>query len=94
MSSPEKVNSILNSFLSSKGYLTSCREYSVISQWKDIVGESVAAISYCENVDNGILYVKVSSSAWRQELCFLKKDILRKIDSHTDCHSIKDIVFL
>ena len=94
MPSPEKLNSILNSFLSSKGYLSSCREYTVISQWKEIVGESVAAISFCENVDNGILYVKVSSAAWRQELSFLKKDIIRKIDSHTDCHSITDIVFL
>lgn len=94
MSSPEKLYSILNSFLSSKGYLASCREYSVISQWKEIVGESVAAISSCENVDNGILYVKVSSSAWRQELSFLKKDILHKIGSHTDCRSITDIVFL
>ena len=94
MSSPEKLNSILTSFLSSKGYLSSCREYSVISQWKEIVGESVAAVSSCENVENGILYVKVSSSAWRQELSFLKRDILKKINMQTDCHSITDIVFL
>ena len=94
MSSPEKLNSILNSFLSSKGYLSSCREFSVISRWKEIVGDSVASVSYCDNVENGILYVKVSSAAWRQELSFLKKNILLKISSSTECCSITDIVFL
>jgi predicted nucleic acid-binding Zn ribbon protein len=94
MAFPEKLNSILNSFLSSKGYLSSCKEFSVITQWKEIVGESVASVSYCENVENGILYVKVSSASWRQELSFLKRDILSKIGAVTDCHSITDIVFL
>ena len=94
MSSPEKLNSILNTFLSSKGYLSSCKELSVISHWKEIVGDSVAAVSYCKNVENGILYVKVSSSSWRQELSFLEKDILSKIGTSTDCHTITDIVFL
>ena len=94
MSSPEKLNSILNSFLSSKGYLSSCKEYSVVSRWEEIVGISVASVSHCEGVENGILYVKVTSSAWRQELSFLKKDILSKIRISTDCKSITDIVFL
>lgn len=94
MSSPEKLNSILNSFLSSKGYLSSCKEYSVLTRWEEIVGSSVASVSYCENVDNGILYVKVTSAAWRQELSFLKKNILSKIILSTDCSSITDIVFL
>lgn len=94
MSSPEKLNSILNTFLSSKGYLSSCKEYSVISHWKEIVGDSVAAVSYCENVENGILYVRVLSSSWRQELSFLKKDIISKIGTFTDCHTITEIVFL
>jgi predicted nucleic acid-binding Zn ribbon protein len=94
MSSPEKLNSILNYFLSARGYLSYCKENSVVDHWSEIVGESLSAVTRCENVEDGILYVKVQSAAWRQELSFLKKEILSRIPPITNCHSITDIVFL
>ena len=94
MSSPEKLSSVLSTYLSSRGYLSSCREYDVINHWKDIVGDSVASVSFCEGVENGVLYVKVKTSSWRQELSFVKNEILHKIVIKTDCKSIKEIVFV
>lgn len=94
MSIPEKINSVLTSYLSKRGYLSAFKEYSVISRWKYIVGEDIASISNCVGVENNILYVTVRSSSWRQEISFLKKDILIKIKNLSDCTSINDIVFL
>ena len=94
MSSPEKISSVLSSFLSSKGYLSFCKENSVISHWNEIVGDSISAVTSCETVENGILYVKVSSASWRHELSYLKSEILNKISIVTDCRSISDIIFL
>lgn len=94
MSSPEKIGNILENYLSERGYLSVCKEYNVISKWKDIVGEKIASITKCVNVENGVLYVSVESSAWRQELSFLKNDILSKIEEKTKCQSIKNIIFL
>ncbi|MCX7725361.1 MAG: DUF721 domain-containing protein [Chitinispirillaceae bacterium] len=94
MASPEKIGNILENYLSERGYLSICKEYNVVSMWKDIVGDKIASISKCVNVEDGILYVSVESSAWRLELSFLKKEILSKIKEKTNCQSIKDIVFL
>ena len=65
--STEKLDSILGDILSNR-YLNVCKEYDVISQWKDIVGE-ISEVTVCNRVENGVLYVQVSSSAWRQNWC-------------------------
>lgn len=90
---PKKIDSILGDILSNRGYSTVCKEYDVISQWKNIVGEKISDVTVCNRVENGVLYVQVSSSAWRQELVYLKVKILQQIKENTNCISIKDIVF-
>lgn len=94
MSFPEKINNILFEYLSKRGYSSSIKEYDVISNWKDIVGKNISSVSNCLYVDNKILYVSVTSSSWRQEIIFLKKDILKKIRDIKQCTSIHDIIFL
>lgn len=89
---PEKIDSILGSFLQERGYLSICKEYDVISQWKEIVGEKVARVTQCEKVENGVLYVRVTSSVWRNEIVYCKKFILNSIQKNTGCTTIKDIV--
>jgi predicted nucleic acid-binding Zn ribbon protein len=90
---PKKIDSILGNILSNRGYLNVCKEFDVISQWKDIVGDKVSEVTVCNRVENGVLYVQVSSSVWRQELVYLKINIMKKIKENTNCTSIKDIVF-
>lgn len=90
---PKKIDSIVGDILSKRGYLNICKEYDVIAQWKDIVGEKISEVTICSRVENGVLYVQVNSSAWRQELVYLKAKILHQIKENTNCISIKDIVF-
>lgn len=89
---PEKIDSILDGILQERGYRSIVKEYDVISQWKIIVGDKVASVTQCDRIENGILYVRVMSSSWRQEIVYLKKVILKKIVDNTDCRSIKDII--
>ena len=93
MSSPEQLSVILNSFLSKKGYLSSCKELDVIYRWKNIVGDTIYSVSKCNNIEDGILYVKIDNASWRQELSFIKNEILKKIYFETRCKSIRDIIF-
>ena len=90
---PQKLGDILRSVLSERGYLKQCLEAEIISQWPDIVGEKIADVTECTDVRNGIMYVKVSSSSWRNEISFLKKEIMDKIKKETRCKTIKDIIF-
>jgi len=90
---PEKIDSILTKVLSQKGYLNACREADVVSKWSLIVGEHFASHAQCTRVDNGVLFVKVPSSSWRNEISFLKDTILKAIKEKTDCRSIHNVVF-
>jgi len=94
MSSLENISTILNSFLSKKGYLSFCIENDILKKWNEIVGEEVSSISLCDHIENNTLYVRVLSSSWRNEIQFFKDDILCKINNEYNCKSIKDIVFI
>ncbi len=90
---PQKVGEIVRTVLSGRGYLRQCLEAEVISNWPDIVGERIADVTECTDVKKGVIYVKVSSSSWRNEISFLKKEIIDKIKKETRCKTIKDIAF-
>ncbi len=48
-------------------------------RWKEIVGDRVAQRTRVGKIYKRVLLVKVASSAWCQELSFLKPDLLRKL---------------
>ena len=49
---PEKIDSILSDILSERGYLTICKEYDVVSRWKEVVGERISSVTECIRVEN------------------------------------------
>lgn len=92
-STPQKMDQIMDAVLSSRGYLNICRESQVREKWREIVGERIAQVSECQGVENGVLYVRIPSAAWRQEVSFLRERILMAIRTQTQCETVTDIVF-
>jgi len=90
---PQRIGQIMEEVLSEKGYLTFCKEYGILSKWPSIVDKKFAEASICERVENGIVYVKVSSAPWRQEAVYRKETLLKRIQKEFECPTIKDIVF-
>jgi predicted nucleic acid-binding Zn ribbon protein len=90
---PQPIAPLLESVLKTHGYLSVCREHEVMHKWSSIVGERVAAVSRCTGVKEGVLFVHVRSAPWRQEISFMKGEILERIRAQTRCTSIVDIVF-
>jgi predicted nucleic acid-binding Zn ribbon protein len=90
---PQKIGAILEEVLSQKGYLGSCREYAVLHKWPTIVDPAFAAVTKCEKIENGVLYVKVQTAPWRQDAAYMKEKIVMKIQKELGCPTIKDIVF-
>jgi hypothetical protein len=89
----QPIGTILEEVLSKQGYLTVCKEYAIVHKWPSIVPANLAKVSVCERIENGILYVKVSTAPWRQEALYLKERILQRIQKEEGCPTIKDIVF-
>jgi predicted nucleic acid-binding Zn ribbon protein len=90
---PEKIGTIVDALLRERGYLVQCKELGVVRAWASLVGPRLSEITECTRAEQGILFVRVSSAAWRQEISFMKDLLLTKIRMETGCTTIKDIVF-
>ena len=90
---PQRIDSLLEEVLSEKGYLTVCKEFGILNKWPAIVGEKIARVTNCERVENGIVYVKVASAPWRQEIAYCKELLLKRIKTEFNCPTIQDIIF-
>jgi predicted nucleic acid-binding Zn ribbon protein len=65
------------------------------SEWEDIVGRDITAVSTPKLIKNGILYVEVENSVWMMELRGCNKKII--IDNIQALHReiiINDIIFV
>ena len=64
-----------------------------VTRWAEIVGERIAQISTAERIENGVLFVKVSSPVWRNELVFMKSNLINSVNEALAKTLVKDIKF-
>ena len=67
---------------------------SAVEKWSAIVGDKIAAETKALKIDGNVLVVKVHQAAWRQQLIFLKDELLAKLKSELGEGRIEDIRFL
>jgi predicted nucleic acid-binding Zn ribbon protein len=68
------------------------QDQNVIHLWPRIVGDHIAQHTRAVVCEGGKLFVEVDSAAWRQELHFMKAQILERIGQLTDNHTVKEII--
>lgn len=90
---PEKIKNILDPILARTGLKWRVKEQKIIEGWKHIVGADMARNTEAVKFRGGILYIKVSNSTWMQQLQFLKKMIIDKLQGEIKDISIDDIRF-
>ena len=84
---------ILASVLSGLGLKGRLKEREALVLWPDVVGEEIAHRSRALRIKEGVLYVRVDSAAWSQELHFLKATILARFDEVLGPGLVKEIRF-
>jgi predicted nucleic acid-binding Zn ribbon protein len=72
---------------------TKMRGYAVWGVWDQAVGETVAQQAQPTFVRGDTLFVKCSSSAWMQELQFMKGTICKELNRLVGREAVKDIRF-
>jgi predicted nucleic acid-binding Zn ribbon protein len=76
------VGEALAAYLRRTGLKTRLDQASVVEQWPQLVGAPVARVTTPEGVtEDGILFVRVATAAWMQELQLMTPDILRRLGS-------------
>ncbi len=90
---PRALGGSLSSLLKSLGIERKVKEHEALARWPEVVGAKVADICEPERVKDGILFVKVKSSSWRNELFLLKAEILERLNRTIGAQIIQDIRF-
>lgn len=65
----------------------------VVDAWRKILGTLMVKYSARERFENGVLYVKITSPALRQELFMNRQSVIEKINAELGSAIVKEIVF-
>lgn len=63
----------------------------VLNLWPIVVGKRIADVSEAKKIEHHVLFVKVLNDSWRNELLFLKKNIIERLNKKVGKDIIKDI---
>jgi len=91
---PEKLGDSILETLGRMGFSERLQKQSAVIRWPEIVGETVAAESEAVRSDGDTLVVKVFKAAWRQQLVFVKDELLGKMEVELGKDLIRDIRFI
>ncbi len=89
----KQVGSAISSVLKELGLAGKVRQYGAVDRWSEIVGERIARVTKAESIRDGKLLVRVSAPAWRNELTFLKRELIAKINAALGQEVVKEIIF-
>ena len=69
------------------------RPHQALALWPQIAGEKLSGVCTAEAVRGNVLFVRVKSSAWANEMTFYKADLLGKLNGKLGSKLIEDIHF-
>jgi predicted nucleic acid-binding Zn ribbon protein len=91
----QKVAEALSGYLAHAGLAGRIAQADVVLRWPEIVGPQVAKAAHAESVSpDGTLYVRVASSAWRQELSLMTPAIMARLNVGRKVGRIERIFWL
>jgi predicted nucleic acid-binding Zn ribbon protein len=74
------LDEALDAYLRRTGLKARLDQASVIHEWAALVGPQIARVTAPEGVaENGVLFVRVATAPWMQELQLMSPEILRRL---------------
>ena len=87
----EQLKKVLKKTIENSGFKNAILQENAVSAWSDVVGNNISKISKATSVDKGVLFIKVESATWKQELHMQKNEIINKINKKIGSKAIKEI---
>jgi predicted nucleic acid-binding Zn ribbon protein len=92
---PTRLGDALAGYLKAEGLAERIGQAEVVNAWPALVGERIAQAAAPESVTpDGTMFVRVKSSAWRQELSLMTPEVLALINAGRTTGRIKRIRWL
>ncbi len=87
---PERIGKLLAS--SSSVLSNRLQDLEIWQCWDVVVGSAIAARAYPLRLQNQVLTVMVSNGPWMQQLSFMKRELVEKINTQLGNERVKEIV--
>ena len=87
------ICSAIDELVNGLGIQKKLQEYDAVVNWEKIVGERIAQRTTAIRIQQGVLFVHVKTSTWRNELTLRKKEIIDKLNREIGLDVVKDIKF-
>ncbi len=87
------VGSAIDELVTSLGIRKKLQEYNAVIYWETVVGAQIAKMTTATRIIQGVLFVQVKNSTWRNELNLRKREIVDKLNSALGIDVVRDIKF-
>lgn len=89
----QSLGNVLQGVLKKHNIFLDAEEQRLLEIWRKAVGPQISVQTRPDRLKRDTLFVKVSSSAWMQQLHVLKPEIIEKINGLLGKESVKNIHF-
>jgi len=93
MKAPRRLDSALDTVLDRLGVTQAVERHAVFREWEERLGPEIACAAHPHRVDGETLIVRVTSSAWLNELSLRQGEILRRLNAGRRRSSVQRLVF-
>ena len=90
----EAVAHVLSRLFRQLGLQGEIEGWRAVQEWTDVVGPRVSHHTRAVGFRDGTLRVEVEGSAWMQELGFLKRDLMARINRHLGAELVREVRFV
>ena len=90
---PESIGQVLEALIKDLGIERKIKGHQAVALWSEIVGAKIARVTEAHRIEDGVLYVRVQNSVWRNELTMRKPELIRMINVRMKRNTVTDIVF-
>ncbi|MFT6167542.1 MAG: putative nucleic acid-binding Zn ribbon protein [Vicingaceae bacterium] len=85
------LKQLVDKMLRSYGLGDKLDEMSLVKSWEELVGKMIANHTQEIYFNKGVLFVRLDSSTLRQELSYVKSDLIQRLNEKAGKVMVKDI---
>lgn len=89
----KSIAEIIGDFMQQEDITTTMLEHKALSMWAQVVGPGVNRLTTERYVDNGVITVKISSAALRNDLMLTRTSIINQLNQLVGKPVIREIIF-
>lgn len=90
---PQALGDVLGSLFSDRGYRQKIDEARAVDAWPVVAVAGAARATESAWMRDGVLNVKLRSSAWRHSLHLQREEWRQKLNAHLGRETVREIVF-